>query len=184
MCWNHVVWCCFHWEKCKKPKKTRHFWKSFTSYLCNGSTLEHNSNRFKKLQSRATTFIFWPFLIIGHVTIIPTPYQMDPDRYNHPNLVFLHFLVKPDEISFFRVYAEDPDMDPEGCTSLCIYCIYHPYFFLTFCIFFAIFSSETHKFPFLDIYTGPWQQHPTILTTIPIFFWFFPYFIAVFHLKT
>ena len=23
---------------------------------------------------------FWPFLVIGHVTTIPTSYQMDPDK--------------------------------------------------------------------------------------------------------
>ena len=61
MCWNHIIWCCFHWEKHKIQKKTRHYWKSFTSYLHNGSTLGHNSTWFWKLQSRATTFIFYHF---------------------------------------------------------------------------------------------------------------------------
>ena len=47
----------------KNKKKMRHFSKSFTSYLHNGSTVEHISNRFTKLQCRATTFIF---AIFGH----------------------------------------------------------------------------------------------------------------------
>jgi hypothetical protein len=71
MCWNHVVCCCFHREKRKIQKKTRRFQKSLTSYLHNGSTLWQNSNWFLKLQCRATTFVFWPFLVIGHVTNIP-----------------------------------------------------------------------------------------------------------------
>ena len=58
MCWNHAIWFCFHREKCKKQKKMRRFLKSFTSYLNNGSTSEHNSTRFGKLQWRATTFVF------------------------------------------------------------------------------------------------------------------------------
>ena len=57
MYWNYVVWCCFHWEKCKRPK-TQHRGKSLMSDLHNGSTLEHNSNWFRKLQWRATTFVF------------------------------------------------------------------------------------------------------------------------------
>ena len=54
----------------KNKKKTRRFSKSFTSYLHNHSTLEHNLNRFWKLQCRATTFVFVPFLAIGHVTTL------------------------------------------------------------------------------------------------------------------
>jgi len=45
----------------KKQKKKQHFWKSFISYLDNGSTLAHNSNWFSKLQCRATTFVFYHF---------------------------------------------------------------------------------------------------------------------------
>ena len=67
---NHIVWCCFDEEKCKKQKKSQWWEESFTSYLHNGSTLEHNSNRFRKLQCRATTFIFLLFLDIGHVTTV------------------------------------------------------------------------------------------------------------------
>ena len=59
------------------------------SYLHNGSTLEHNSNWFGKLQWRVTTFVF-PFLEIGHVT---NSHGMDPDTQNHHDIVFLNFLV-------------------------------------------------------------------------------------------
>ena len=78
----------------------RHFSKSFTSYLHNRSTSEHNSNRFRKLQQRTTTQVFGPFLVIGHVTTIPTSHQVDPNRQNHSHLGFLHFLVKPGEFHF------------------------------------------------------------------------------------
>ena len=46
-------------KNAKKQKKTRRFSKSFTSYLHNHSILEHNLNRFWKLQCRATTIVSW-----------------------------------------------------------------------------------------------------------------------------
>ena len=60
--------------------------------MYNGSTLEHNSNWFGKLQSKATTFLC-PFLGIGHVTNLPTTHGMDSDKQNHHNILFLNFLV-------------------------------------------------------------------------------------------
>ena len=91
---NVLKLCClvlFSWRKLqKRKKKTQHFSKSFSSYLHNRSTSEHNSNRFRKLQQRTTTQIFGPCLVIGHVTTIPT-HQVDPNRQNHSHLVFLHF---------------------------------------------------------------------------------------------
>jgi hypothetical protein len=39
-------------------------------------------------------FHFCPFLVIGHVTIVPIFHWMDPVRYNHPYVVFW---VQPDE---------------------------------------------------------------------------------------
>ena len=97
MCWSHVVWCCFHGEKCKKQNKTQHLEKSFMSYLHNRLTLEHDLNRFQRLLCRAMTFNFWPFLVMVMWPIILTPHWMDPDRHH---LVFLYFLVKPGEIPF------------------------------------------------------------------------------------
>ena len=108
MWWNHIIWCCFHGEKCKKQKKIAVLSKSFTSYLHNRSTSEHNSTRLGKLQCMATSFVFCPFLVIGHVTTLPMTYWMDPDRQNHPCLVFLHFFIKIDEISFFG-YIQYPE---------------------------------------------------------------------------
>ena len=49
-------------KNAKNKKKTRCFSKSFALYLHNGSTLEHDSNRFWKLQCRATTFVFLTIL--------------------------------------------------------------------------------------------------------------------------
>ena len=68
-------------KKKKKKKKMRRFSKYFTSYLHNRSTLEHNLNRFRKLQCRATTFVFVPFLAIGHVTTLLLTHWMDPISY-------------------------------------------------------------------------------------------------------
>ena len=65
-----------------------------------------------------------------------------------------------------------PSQSPIGWTLIGIIIII--FFFLTF-------GSKLPIFPFLDIYPGPWMHHPTILTTTPIFFWFFPYFMPVFH---
>jgi hypothetical protein len=45
-------------EKNTKRSKKAGGEKNITSYLQNRSTSEHNSNRFKKLQCRATTFVF------------------------------------------------------------------------------------------------------------------------------
>ena len=68
--------------------------QALTSYLHNGSTLEHDLNRLWKLQFRATTFVFDLFLEFGHMTTLPITYWLDPDRYNHHYLLFPHFWVK------------------------------------------------------------------------------------------
>ena len=81
---NMLKSCClvfFSWRKMQKTKKMRRFSKSFTSYLHNHSTLEHNLNRFWKLQCRATTFVFVLFLAIGHVTTLLLTHWMDPISY-------------------------------------------------------------------------------------------------------
>ena len=41
------------------------------------------------------------------------------------------------------------------------------------CSFSSLFDQKPPIFPFLGIYPRPWMHHPTILTTTPIFFWFF-----------
>ena len=122
MWWNHLIWCCSHGEKCKKQKKTRRFSKSFTSYLHIRSTSEHNSTRFGKLQCRATSFIFWPFLVIGHVTTLPMTYWMDPDNENHPCLFFLHFFITIDEISFFGYIQWTLKAGPDILHTIHIFC--------------------------------------------------------------
>ena len=69
-------------KNAKNKKKMWHSEKSLSSYLHNGSTLGHNSNRFWKLQCKASTFVFLTILGNGsdHVTIILTCHWMDPDR--------------------------------------------------------------------------------------------------------
>ena len=78
---------------------------------------------------------------------------------HHPNMLlndpwqaesslscFLGFLVIQDHISFWGVYVEDPDMDPEGSASLCTLSFSEPS---------TILLLEILKFPFLDIYLEP-----------------------------
>jgi len=150
----------------KQKKKMWCFWKSFTSYLHNRSTLKPNSNRSWKLQCSATTFVFLLFLEICHVTTLLTTHCMDPDRYNHPYLVFLHLLVKLSDIFFLGYMHRTLTWTLEAVPSLYINYMYHPYFFSN-CS--DILSSQTSKFPFLDMYPGPWKHPLTILTTFPIF---------------
>ena len=120
MWWNHLIWCCSHGEKCKKQKKTRRFSKSFTSYLHIRSTSEHNSTRFGKLQCRATSFIFWPFLVIGHVTTLSMTYWMDPDRQTHPCVVVLHFFIKLDPFPLLgRTMTWTLKAVPDGRYNIC-----------------------------------------------------------------
>ena len=89
MCWDYVVWCFLHWEKCKR-QKAQHWGKSLRSYLHNGSTLEHNTNWFQKLQWRATTFVF--SMCRDWSCEQPSNNLMhDPDTQNHHENVFLNF---------------------------------------------------------------------------------------------
>ena len=100
----------FPWRKTQKAKKkTQCFSKSFTSYHHKGSTLEHNLNRFWKVQFRATTFISDLFLEFGHVTALPITYWWDPDGYNYHYLLFLHFLVRNHPCFFFWTSTLDPE---------------------------------------------------------------------------
>ena len=48
------------------------------------------------------------------------------------------------------------------------------------CSFSSLFGQKPPIFPFLGIYPRPWMHHPTILTTTPIFFWFFSIFYTCF----
>ena len=90
---NVLRLCClmffFHWEKCKR-QKAQHWGKSLRSYLHNGSTLEHNTNWFQKLQWRATTFVF--SICRDWSCEQPSNNSMhDPDTQNHHENVFLNF---------------------------------------------------------------------------------------------
>ena len=59
-----------------------------------------------------------------------------------------------------------------------------PLFFSDFLAIFWLFSAIL---PYLDMHPGPWKQplmlSPTVSTT-PIFFWFFGYFVAIFSYVT
>ena len=137
---------------------------------------EHCGTYFKQIQEatlQGYNFHFLLFLDIGHVTNNPTTHYMNPDRYNHSHLVFLHFLVKLSEISFLGYMHRTLTWTLKAMPH-CTYMICSiPIFFLIFLIF---FSFETPEFPFLDIYPGLCKHQPTILITIPIFFIIFSLF--------
>ena len=167
-----MIWFCFHGEKCKKQKKTRHFSKSFPSYLHNWSTLEHNLNRFWKLQFRATTFIVVLFLEFRHVTTLPMTSWLDPDRYNHLYVLFLHFLARNHQYFPFWTSTLGPWM-------------HHPTILARTPNFFPIipvFHLEMQMFPYLEMRVGPWKQCSLSIITNPslFFFWFFSVFYCHF----
>jgi len=170
-CWMRW-WCGEEGSRAAPPVCTKTTFYATLILCCTSElqTLEHNSNRFWKLQCSATTFIFLLILEIGHVTTFLTTYCMDPDRYNHPYLVFLYFLVKLSDIFFLGYMQRTLTWTLKQCPI--IHQLYVPSLF--FSDFSDILSSETSKFPFLDMYPGPWKHSLTILTTFPIF-------IAIFH---
>ena len=94
-----------------------------TSYLHNGSTLEHNSNRSRKLRFRATTFILAIFgnWSCDHDPNIPLNEPWQAESSSLISWLFGH--TRP-----HFPFWEDPDMDPEGSASLCIHCIHQLYF--------------------------------------------------------
>ena len=152
-------------KSCKKKKKTGHFSKSFTLYLHKGSTLEHDVNRFSKLQFRATTFVFDLFLEFGHVTTLPITYWLDPDSYNHHYLLFPHFWVKNYRYFLFWTSTLDPE---------CITQQYWPpllIFFWFFLYFMPVVHLEMQMFPYLEVHIGPWNQcPPSIITNLSLIF--------------
>ena len=154
-------------KNAKNKKKTRCFSKSFTSSLHNGSTSEHNSTRFRKLQCRATTFVL---TIFGNWSCDQPPSDLlDGPWYVKSSLsCFSSLFIKLYPFPLLgRTMTWTLKAVPDGRYN--IYAI--------------LFLLETAKFPFLDISFGPWNCHPTMLMTILIFFWFFGYFIAIFHLE-
>ena len=148
-------------EKCKRLKKVT--WETFfTSYLHNGSTLEHNSNRFRKLQCRATTFVLaifstWscghcPNMLLNELWQAESSLSWFSLLFGHTRS---HFLL--------GVYVEDPDMDPEGSASLYIHCIHQLYFFLDLPLFFYLKYSKFFFWTYtLNLTTAIWKFEKTI----------------------
>jgi len=86
----------------KNAKKKMHQWEnSLTSYLHNGRTSEHNSNR---LETYSTGLQLSFLTIFGHWSCdnLPNTHQMGPERYN------LFFFFKSSDISFLE-YIDDPE---------------------------------------------------------------------------
>ena len=154
----------------------RRFSKSFTSYLHKGSTLEHDLNRFWKLQFRATTFVFDLFLEFGHVTTPQSPIGWTLIGIIIIIFFFLTFRSKTTHISFFGHLPWTLNASPNNTD-------HHSYFFLIFPLFYACFSSRNANVSIFGnahwtLKTVPSQHHHQ---SIPDFSWFFLYFIAIFH---
>ena len=152
MWWNHVVWFCFHGEKCKKKKtkkkqkKTQHFLKSFTSYLNNRSTSEYNSTRFRKLQYRATTFIFDHFW-----QLIMWPPSQDPITWTLTGriiIILFFFTFWSNQVRF--PFLDGPWSSPDGSAW---HPIHHSYFFQIG--YHLVFLD---RLPYLELDPGPWKH--------------------------
>jgi len=133
-------------EKNAEEKKTQCFWKSFTSYLHNGRTLEHNYNWFWKLQCRTATFIFshfrklvmWPpsqqpigwtlTCIIIDILVSSTFWSSSMiffflDKYNEP---WKQYLTSYTPLLFY-IYVFFPFSGYFYCNKISIESTRHPY---------------------------------------------------------
>ena len=144
--------CClvfFSLRKCKR-QKTQHWGKSLRSYLHNGSTLEHNTNWFQKLQWRATTFVFSICRDLSCEQ--PSNNSMhDPDTQNHHENVLLNFWW---DLSFwfsgYNVLVTIFQNVHRSCWHYFIIvsnCLYHVY------PFFFIFWLYLHQLPYWEMHT-------------------------------
>ena len=140
----------------KIQKKKQCFSKSFTSYLHNGSTSEHNSTRFRKLQCRATTFILTTF---GNWSC------------DHPNIPSDKLRkVESSLSSFFTVWSKQvrfpfwvgPWIRPwRWC--LTSYILFN---FSNFLAYFVIIWLFLDRLPYLEIDPRPWKCYPTSSPTM------------------
>ena len=101
----------------------QHWRKFLMSYLHNGSTLEHNSNWFEKLQWRATTFVFFPFLEVGHVTDLPTTHCTNPDTpycfsWNFGHTFLSDFLATMCELPYLEMCTDYIDTTSSLSTTV------------------------------------------------------------------
>ena len=166
----------WQWHFRVQPPKIYPYCISLTKYIFNQSTLEHNLNRFWKLQFRATTFVVPLFLEFGHVTTLPMTYSLDSDRYNHIYVPFLHFLVKTSNISLFEHLPLDPEcITQQYWPALLIFFWFFPYYT---CFWSRDANVSISGNACWTLETVPSQHHHQSIT---IFFWFFLYFIAIFH---
>ena len=128
----------FSWGKMQKGWKS-HLWETFfTSYLHNGSTLEHNSNRFRKLQCRATTLILAIF----------SNWSCD----HHPNMLLNDLWQAESSLSWFswlfghtRSYFHLGPWHGPWRQTLIVYTLHTPtLFFLNLPLFFYLRWGYNH----------------------------------------
>ena len=87
MYWNYIVWCCFHWEECKRQKHS-----TKENLLCHIFTM---GALWSIIQTdlgttvKSYNFCFFSFLKIGHVTNLPTTHG----TLTHKIIMILYFLT-------------------------------------------------------------------------------------------
>ena len=112
------------------------------------------------------------------MTTLPITYWLDPDRYHHHYLLFLHFLVRNHWYFLFWTSTLDPECITQQCWSPPLL------FFSDFSLFYICFSSRNANVSIFGnahwtLKTVPSKHHHQ---PIPVFFFcFFLYFIVIFH---
>ena len=136
-------------------------------------------------------FCFWLFLVIGHVTIIPTCYWMNPDKQN---LIFLAFWSYKITFPFGGIYRGPQHGPWRQC--LIVYTLHTPTLFfsepstillLKILNFFFGHIPWTWEQQFGSV-QRPYKQYSTIVDTISVntmsilFFWSYGYIFTNNHI--
>ena len=122
MWWNRLIWFCFYGEKCQnKTKKMQCSEKSFTSYLHNSTTSEHNSTRSGELQCKATSFVFLTIFSNWSCDHPPNNLLDGPSQAKSSLSCFSSLFHQIRWNFLLWIYT----VDPENCTW---HAIHHSYF--------------------------------------------------------
>ena len=116
-----------------------------------------------------------PFLIIGHVAIIPTSHWMQTHR-----ILFMLFFFTFSQTRWyfhFWIYAEDLEWILKAVHDI----------LNSICIFLLIFWVFLAGLPYLEVIPGLWKCHstssPTMSTIFQFSLNFLPFFLAIFGEK-
>ena len=169
------------WRKTQKKKNPRWLWECFSSYLHGKCTWKHNSNRFRKLQYRATTLIFFSFLGKWSCDIYCDTYVIEDYFLDHASycLSFKKHLIS--------ILGPTLNTATHTCHTYYALSVFFSDFFWFFPYFIAVFHEKSSGFHF---WTDPEYRHTYMShmsSTISIILWFsliFSYFIDIFHQKS